>query len=73
MPIELEAIETLKRGAAVVDPASGTVVMVKKVKTDGEFVVLEIGLAYCLEIRRPGGSVISVWRRRRKKGKETKS
>ncbi len=67
MPVEQEAIELVKRGDFVVVPADGVIVAVKKVRQDGYFVVLEIGRTFCLELRGPRGSVISVWRKRRRK------
>lgn len=67
MPIEEEPIETVKRGWRVVAPWDGVLVTVKKVREDGEFIVLEIGEAFCLEVRKERGSVVSVWRRRRRK------
>lgn len=67
MPVEDEPIESVKKGTMVLDGWSGTLVPVKRVRKDGEMYVLEIGLAFCLEIRKPGGSVVGVWRRRRRK------
>jgi hypothetical protein len=67
MPTELVQIEEVKRGAFVVDSATGVPVLVKSTKKDGEDVVLEVGLTFCVEIRRPGGSVVSVWRRQRRR------
>ena len=63
-------IEEVKKGAIVLEPGSGAQVIVKKVKADGEFVELVFGLPFCLALRRPRGSVVSVWRRRAsRKGK----
>ena len=67
MPIEQEPIETVKKGWSVVDKWSGTLVAVRKVRIEGEKVVLEIGAAFCLEIEGDRGSTIGVWRRRRRR------
>lgn len=67
MPVDGEPIETIKRGAFVVTRHDGVPVQVKKVREDGADIVLEIGLAFCLEIREPRGSVIQVWRRQRRR------
>lgn len=67
MPVELEPIESIKKGNVVVDSATGVPVLVKSIKKDGNDVVLGIGLVFCVEIRRPGGSVVSVWRRQRRR------
>lgn len=67
MPVEQEPIEQVKKGFQVVDRWSGTLVTVKKTRQDGGFVVLEIGEAFCLEIRHEKGTLVSVWRRRRRK------
>lgn len=72
MPVDGEPIESIKKGDTVVTPADGVVVTVRKVRKDGEFVVLEIGRPFCLELRGARGSVVQVWRRprRRKERKE---
>ena len=67
MPVEREPIETVKKGWSVVDQWSGTLVVVRRVTTDGQKVVLEIGAAFCLAIEGERGSVVGVWRRRRRR------
>jgi len=71
MPLEEVPIESVKVGARVIAPHDGVLVTVKGKKKDGEDVVLEIGAAFCVEIRKPRGSLVDVWRlRRRKERKE---
>ncbi len=72
MPTTEEPIEKVKKGAWVVDSSTGVPVLIKSTKKDGGDVVLGVGLSFCVEIRRPGGTVVSVWRqhRRRKERKD---
>ncbi len=67
MPVDQVPIEDVKKGAQVVDPSSGVPVLIKATKKDGDEVVLSVGLTFCVEIRRTRGSVVSVWRRQRRR------
>ncbi len=66
MPVERVPIEAVKKGSVVIEQWSGALCTVKKVRIEGESVVLEIGQAWCLAIEGPRGSVIGVWRRQRR-------
>lgn len=67
MPTEEVPIEEIKKGALVVDSSTGVPVLIKSTKKDGGDVVLGVGLTFCVEIRRPRGSLVSVWRRQRRR------
>lgn len=72
MPVDGEPIETVKRGGFIVTHHDGVVVQVRKVREDGPDIVLEIGLPFCLEVRKPRGSVVQVWRRQRRRKERQK-